>query len=566
MEGYRYNKELVDYYTSRGLWTPETLSDIYELNARGYPDKPAFIDSNKRVTWKQFKNMTDRLAIKLIELGLKKKDVIICQVHNCVENVAVKIAIEKAGFIFCFAAMNLREVELDHFLKATNASAVVTSRSYHGFDHFKQFDDLRTSGKYPNFKYIFTVGDDVPDGAISIEEIFSEPIEDKYPDNYLDDKKISAYHISHIASSTGSTGIPKLIQCCANNLRMHGWAYMRRWGISYTDSALITGVLWTGPVMPAILSLPQVGGTSVMLDTFSVDAALKMIEREKLTYVTGLPAHLIRMAQSSDLEKYDISSLRFVSFAGAPFPAGVAEEVEKKLGCPILCFYGVMDTHHVFTVDPDAGFEARVYTVGKVPPWDEIKIVDDDGNPVEKGEIGTLYWRGPTGTGGYWGDREKTEECWQELGLEGWFNTNDRAKLTEDNDVMLLGRKDDVIIRGGYTIYPLETENKLSPHPKINDIKVVAMPDPELGEKACAFVILKEGESLTFEEMISYLTKSKMAKFKFPERLEIVEEFPTVRDKVNKRALGGIIARKLVDEGKIEQEIVDIWLKKGKII
>ena len=209
-----------------------------------------------------------------------------------------------------------------------------------------------------------------------------------------------------------------------------------------------------------------------MLGTFDPDEALNLVEKERLTYITGLPAHLIRMAKSPNLNKYDISSLKFVSFAGAPFPAGVAEMVEEKLGCPLLCFYGVMDSHQVFTVRPDVSFERRVYRVGIVAPWDEIKIVDGQGNPLPKGEIGTLLWRVPTGAGGILGDKEKTVESWQgKLGLEGWFNTNDRAKLTEDNEVMLFGRKDDVIIRGGYTIYPLEVENKPNLHPKIADFK-----------------------------------------------------------------------------------------------
>ena len=382
MEGYRYTKELVNYYISRGWWTPETWANTYDLNARGYPDKVAFVDSQKRVTWKQFKQMTDRIAIKLLELGLNKDDVVICQMHNCVENVAIRIALEKAGLIHCFAAINLREEELNHFLKTTGAVAAVTSRSYHGFDHFEQFKNLRSSGKYPNFKYIFTIGDDVPDGAISVEEMLKEPAEGKYPLNYLDDNKVNAYHISHIASSTGSTGIPKLIQCCANNLRLHGKIYLLRWGVSYTDSALMTGALWTGPVNPAILALPQVGGKIAMMDTFDPNEAVKIIEREKLTFVTGLPAHLIRLARSSNLDKYDISSLKFVCFAGAPFPAGAAEETEEKLRCPILCFYGIMDCYLGFNVEPDASFERRVYRVGMVPPWDEIRIVDDKGNLV----------------------------------------------------------------------------------------------------------------------------------------------------------------------------------------
>ena len=148
MEGYRYTKELVNFYTSRGWWTDETWADIYGLNAQNYPEKIAFIDLKKRITWKE--------------------------VHNCIENVVVKIALEKAGLIFCFAAMNLREVELDHFLKTTKAKGVVTSRSYHGFDRFKEFKDLRESGKHSNFEYIFTIDEDVPEGAISIDEILKK--------------------------------------------------------------------------------------------------------------------------------------------------------------------------------------------------------------------------------------------------------------------------------------------------------------------------------------------------------------------------------------------------------
>jgi non-ribosomal peptide synthetase component E (peptide arylation enzyme) len=324
--------------------------------------------------------------------------------------------------------------------------------------------------------------------------------------------------------------------------------------------------MFTGPTEPGILALPQVGGKCVVMETFEPEEALRLVERERITYISGFPILFIRMARVANIKDYDLSSLRFLCYAGAPFPAGAAEEVEAKLGVPILDFYGTLDSGMVFTADPDAPMERRTYRVGRVPPWDEIKVVDEKGNEVPVGEVGVLYWRGATGCGGFFGDPEKTKEAWGTLDMDGWFNTEDLAKVCEEGDVMLAGRARDMILRGGQNIYPLEIVNILSGHPKIADVQIIAMPDPDMGERACTFVVPRKGERFTFDEMISHLTEKNIAKYKLPERLEVMEEFPMVGDKINVRALGGYVAKKLVEEGKIGQDLANSWKEQGRII
>jgi non-ribosomal peptide synthetase component E (peptide arylation enzyme) len=219
-----------------------------------------------------------------------------------------------------------------------------------------------------------------------------------------------------------------------------------------------------------------------------------------------------------------------------------------------------------FAVDLDAPKSERLSTQGKVAPWDEFKLLDENGKEVPRGEIGVLYWRGPTGTAGYYDDMERNLKIWGTLGMEGWFNTEDLAKVTEYGNVMLAGRISDMIQRGGQNVYPLEIENTLNAHPKVMQVCIVPMPDPDLGEKACAYVIPKEGETFTFDDMVSYLTEQKLAKYKFPQRLEIVEDFPVVGDKVDKRTLGGRVAKKLLAEGKVNQAMVDKLVEDKRIV
>ena len=182
----------------------------------------------------------------------------------------------------------------------------------------------------------------------------------------------------------------------------------------------------------------------------------------------------------------------------------------------------------------------------------EVKIVDDTGKEVPQGEEGEILFRGSCACGGYYRDIERTKEMWGDVGKEGWFRTGDLAKLDKKNNIVLTGRKKEIIIRGGQNIYPSEIEGLLFMHPKVEHVAIVPMPDSVMGEKACAFVVPKEGEEFTFDEMVDFLKSKKIAHFKLPERLEVRNSLP-LRDsqKVAKAGLREEIVQKLKTEGKL---------------
>ena len=194
--------------------------------------------------------------------------------------------------------------------------------------------------------------------------------------------------------------------------------------------------------------------------------------------------------------------------------------------------------------------EIRLGTVGKPSAeGDEIKLVDEAGREVARGEVGEVWARGPSGLSGYYKDADTTWQVWTS---DGWFKSGDLGRLDEHGNLTIIGRKTDTIIRGGQNISPVEIENMLATHPKVYSIAIIGMPDPVMGEKACAYVVPKPGQELTFDEMVSFLRQKHIASYKLPERLEILDKLPLVAEqKVNRKVLRDDIMQKLKAEGKL---------------
>ncbi len=559
-----------EYYREKGLWTSETWPDIYDRNARLYPDKEAFVAyvGLKRTakTWSEMKKAIDRLALGFLELGLKKDDRVLCQLPSCIENIAITLACHKAGLIHCYSPINTWELENDSFLSGLEAAAVVTIPQYHNRNHYELFRHLRESGRHPYLKHILLVGEDVPAGSLSIRNMIDTPIEERYPVDYLNGRQVSAYDISQVMTTSGSTGIPKMVEQTTNGTRLHGLGYIERFGLTGQDTGFTTGYLWSGPTTCNLWVMPQVGGRIIMVETFDASEALQIIEREKPTYFSGFPPQIIDVARHPELARYNTDSIRFVLWAGAPFPFGVARECEDNLKCHLVSGLGAVDSCMLFIGDIDDSVEIRLETVGRPLPWDECKVVKNDGSDANAGEVGTLYWRGASGAGGYYKNPELTRQAWGASGLEGWYNTEDAAFNDADGNLHLVGRVRDMVLRGGQNIFPAEIEDILSGHPKVAEVQIVPMPDTRLGEKACAYVVTKDGQQLTFEEMISYLAGKNLARYKLPERLEIADSLPRVGQKINKRALALDICRKLLEEGKISEELAGDFEKKRNLL
>jgi non-ribosomal peptide synthetase component E (peptide arylation enzyme) len=219
-------------------------------------------------------------------------------------------------------------------------------------------------------------------------------------------------------------------------------------------------------------------------------------------------------------------------------------EVEEKLGCPIVQSYGAMDSGGMTLHSSRDNAEIRLFTIGKPAPGSEVRLVDDAGQDVPKWDAGEIQVRGPVLISGYYNDPEATWQVWTK---DGWYQTGDLGNYDEHGNLLKVGRKKDIIIRGGQNIYPVEIENLLMNHPKVANVAVVKMPDPVMGERACAYLVPKKGQSFNFEEMISFLKEKNIAAYKWPERMEIVHALPMVAEgqKVDKKMLEKDIEEKL---------------------
>jgi non-ribosomal peptide synthetase component E (peptide arylation enzyme) len=280
---------------------------------------------------------------------------------------------------------------------------------------------------------------------------------------------------------------------------------------------------------------PIAGAKTVMLEEFSGEGALALIEKEKATAIGVVPTHLIRMLEA-DASKYDLSSLRFIRSAGGYLSPQVAEEAETAFGASITSDLGTQDKGSVSGCSVEDSKDLRRRTVGRMLPGNKVRLLDkDSGEEVPDGEPGVLWFRGPHAPAGYFRDEELTATVFDK---DGWTTTEDIVKF-DQGCLWILGRAKDMIIRGGQNIYPAEVEGLLNDHPKVSSVAVVGYPDREMGERCCAYVIPKPGADFSFDEMVSFLKEKKIAMFKLPERLEVVTEFPAVGDsgKVNKETL-----------------------------
>jgi non-ribosomal peptide synthetase component E (peptide arylation enzyme) len=279
-----------------------------------------------------------------------------------------------------------------------------------------------------------------------------------------------------------------------------------------------------------------------MLEEFSPEGALALIEKEKATAIGVVPTHLIRMLEA-DTSVYDLSSLRFIRSAGGYLSPQVAEEAEEAFGAVITSDLGTQDMGSVSGCRIEDPKDLRRRTVGRMLPGNQVRLKDESGNIVPEGEPGILYFKGPHAPAGYYRDEALTSTVFDP---DGWTTTGDIVKFDREC-LWILGRAKDMIVRGGQNIYPAEIEGLLNEHSKVASVAVVGYPDREMGERGCAYVIPKPGETFTFEEMVEFLKSKKLAMFKLPERLEVVEDFPTVGDsgKVNKEALKKDIAEKV---------------------
>jgi non-ribosomal peptide synthetase component E (peptide arylation enzyme) len=536
---------MIEQYIARGYWDGTSIAGILERNATSYPDDEAVIDSYRRYTWAQLNRAAGAVAQGLMDMGIKREQALVAQLPTCTATLILLLACQKAGILSCFPPMTFRHKELTHLIKRLDATAVVTPVIYRNTPYHDIVNEIARN--LPTLKHSIVFGDEAPKGGISFADLIKTPVPQEEPEAYLREFAFTPFEVSVVLLSSGSTGMPKCIEHTGASCKVGGWGVVERGRLNRNDIFGIIAPLSGGPGLQNWWGALQLGAKVCLLEHFSPEGALRLIENERITYLAAIPTQVIKILKESDTSQYDLSSLRIVRTGAAAFDASLAKEAEKKLNCTVLIAGGSQETYSFAQTGVMDSQEKRIMTLGKSFPGNEVRICDDQGKEVPLGEVGHLFVRGASTSSGYFGDAEATLTAWGEFGMGGWYKTGDLAKLDEEGYLVIVGRHKDIIIRGGQNIYPKEIEDLLLTHPKIMQAVVVGMPDPVMGERAWACVTLLEGEKLNLEGMVHFLKQKGLAVHKLPERLEVLDQLPQLVDgqKINKIALKKMMTERI---------------------
>lgn len=533
----RYTQPMVDEFVRDGYWTNQTFYDFYERNAREFGDREALVDSKYRVTWSEAKQQVDAIASAWVDAGIPKSARIIIQAPNSVYGFLARAAAERAGLVSLTAFATLRQNELEYMLEKTQAEVAVIPTVFRGFDYLAMYKELM--GRFPSLKKIYLFDDDIPPDAPAGTASLTRTAQEycmKIDGKALDARRFDPFFdVALLTTTSGTTGLPKLVEwplaprVCTSKGRIDLWQLT-------SDDVTMAIAPHAGGAAGTLtyFAAPLCGAKTVMLEDFSPELALETMAREKVTAIGVVPTHLVRMLEK-DVEKYDLSSLRFIRSAGGYLSPQLAQEAEARFGAVITSDLGTQDKGSVSGCRVSDPGELRRLTVGSMLPGNKVRLLDADGREAPLNEPGVLWFRGPHSPAGYYRDEVMTADVFDR---DGWCTTEDVVKF-DQGCLWILGRQKDVIIRGGQNIYPAEVEGLMNEHPAVGAVAVVAMPDAEFGERACAFVTPRKGTTITLQEVKTFLGSKKVAKFKWPERLELIDAMPTVGDsgKVDKKAL-----------------------------
>jgi non-ribosomal peptide synthetase component E (peptide arylation enzyme) len=551
MESLFVDQKVEKYKALGGPWSDQVLYDFVKENARRFPDKEAIMDTwtdlPRRFTYRELMRRVDACCLSFLELGLEKEDVVAIQLPNCLEQCIARIALSKIGAIAFPYSESLAEYDVSYLLEVTSPKFAIIPGEFNKKNYLEMYRENRQN--ISTLQEIFVVGAGVPSGFRPFAELVDLEKLNKYPTNHLDRFKPGVTEIWEMIATSGTTGRPKIsLQVPLQFLIAVGQSIIKRTKFTPDDvivsvtsmAAGLSGVMWG-------FEMAMLAGAKVcLMPVFSPELALKLIEQERATAVGGVPAIMPRIFSHPDYKKYDTSHLRLATTAGGPFAIELAKKILKS-NIIATNMYGASEASAPVTTsidDIEATLEGKS---GKVIPGFELKIVDNYGKEVPQGQEGEITWWSPAA--GWFSPREANKENWDDA---GYFYSGDIGFVDEKGFLKVSGRKKDMILRGAQNISPKEIEDLLYQHPGILDVAVVKMPDRNLGEKACACVVPKEGQSLTFDEMIKFLTERKLTRYKFPERLEIVEKLPlSPGGKIRKKTLEEYVEQKLKEEGKL---------------
>ncbi|EEX1757196.1 cyclohexanecarboxylate-CoA ligase [Escherichia coli] len=536
-----FNEQRRAAYRQQGLWGDASLADYWQQTARAMPDKIAVVDNHgASYNYSALDHAASCLANWMLAKGIESGDRIAFQLPGWCEFTVIYLACLKIGAVSVPLLPSWREAELVWVLNKCQA------KMFFAPTLFKQTRPvdliLPLQNQLPQLQQIVGVDKLAPaTSSLSLSQIIA--------DNTPLTTAITTHgdELAAVLFTSGTEGLPKGVMLTHNNILASERAYCARLNLTWQDVFMMPAPLGHATGFLHGVTAPfLIGARSVLLDIFTPDACLALLEQQRCTCMLGATPFVYDLLNVLEKQPADLSALRFFLCGGTTIPKKVARECQQ-LGIKLLSVYGSTESSPHAVVNLDDPLSRFMHTDGYAAAGVEIKVVDDARKTLPPGCEGEEASRGPNVFMGYFDEPELTARALDE---EGWYYSGDLCRMDEAGYIKITGRKKDIIVRGGENISSREVEDILLQHPKIHDACVVAMPDERLGERSCAYVVLKAPyHSLSLEEVVAFFSRKRVAKYKYPEHIVVIEKLPrTASGKIQKFLLRKDIMRRLTQD------------------
>ena len=536
-----FNEQRRAAYRQQGLWGDASLADYWQQTARAMPDKIAVVDNHgASYTYSALDHAASCLANWMFAKGIESGDRIAFQLPGWCEFTVIYLACLKIGAVSVPLLPSWREAELVWVLNKCQA------KMFFAPTLFKQTRPvdliLPLQNQLPQLQQIVGVDKLAPaTSSLSLSQIIA--------DNIPLTTAITTHgdELAAVLFTSGTEGLPKGVMLTHNNILASERAYCARLNLTWQDVFMMPAPLGHATGFLHGVTAPfLIGARSVLLDIFTPDACLALLEQQRCTCMLGATPFVYDLLNVLEKQPADLSALRFFLCGGTTIPKKVARECQQ-LGIKLLSVYGSTESSPHAVVNLDDPLSRFMHTDGYAAAGVEIKVVNDARKTLPPGCEGEEASRGPNVFMGYFDEPELTARALDE---EGWYYSGDLCRMDEAGYIQITGRKTDIIVRGGENISSREVEDILLQHPKIHDACVVAMSDERLGERSCAYVVLKAPHhSLSLEEVVAFFSRKRVAKYKYPEHIVVIEKLPrTTSGKIQKFLLRKDIMRRLTQD------------------
>jgi len=523
--------EFARRYRDKGYWQDKSLREEFAACFSRFSKRIFLVDGDRQYTYADLDRLSDNLALNLLELGLKPLDRVVPTLPNVAEFVILYFALQKIGCIPIAALATHRYAEISQFVRLSGATACFYPERQSEFEFEPVIQRVKAESK--TLKFCISLS--------RLKELIQKPGK-----GTLDNIRIDPTDPCIFQLSGGTTGIPKLIPRTHNDYAYNSKTAAPVCGVTQ-DSVLLLAlpIAHNLPLAcPGIQGFMFNGGKIVLSQTTRPEEVFPMVAKHKVTHIKVVPALLVRLINSPDVTKHDTSSVRYVQSGGQRLQPEVRVKTKELIPSTFVQENFGMSEGMLMFAKIDDPEPVRMETVGfPICPDDEVRLLDEDDNIVPFGEVGEFCARGPYTLRGYFGAPEHNQKAFTS---DGFYRSGDLMRQHPSGAYLVEGRKKDLINRGGEKISAEEVENLILSHPSVQNVACIAVPDPDMGERMCACVILAPGKTLTLKELVDYLQTKEIAKYKLPERLEVMDDFPLSKfGKVAKNVMVDMVSAKI---------------------